>query len=156
MPKQNTLSAKQLAEKNAARLQQSTYIAFTGPAVAWLLYLVYNRTNAVFYWTTFGTIINVLSRQWLISSSKSGYTDLADCETTSDLLITTTLCLILGGLSVYFWVLWMWLPVYLFYKLWIGYIWPWITAVPPEKELTDKQRKKMEKKQRQKVKFQNF
>lgn len=157
MPKQATLSSKQLLAKNEAKLKVSSILCLSGPAVAWFLYFTFlTKTNNFFYLNIFGSLINLCCQRWLTSQVRSNIVDLETCETTHDLLITTSLCLILSCFSRYFWILWFWLPTYLFYKLWINYIWPWFTHVPEEQELTEKQKKKLEKKQKQKVKFRNF
>lgn len=157
--KKKTLSSNQLSIKNAERLQTSQYIAYSGPFLSWLFYFIYSSSssNLSFYLNLFGTIINVLSHRWLVATARANLTDLESCEITSDLMITTTVCLIVGIFTTWIWLLWLWLPIYLFCKLWVSVIWPWFTEPRgDEVEMTDKQRKKMEKKQKQKVKFRSY
>lgn len=75
---------------------------------------------------------------------KSGFAD-----NLKDLVITTSLCTALSMFSNGFWLLWLWLPVFFAYKIWMSVIAPWIFAPPPEgppPEVSDKKRKKMERK----------
>lgn len=75
---------------------------------------------------------------------KSGFAD-----NLKDLVITTSVCTVLSIFSNGFWLLWLWLPVFFVYKIWVSFIAPWIFAPPPEgppPEVADKKRKKMERK----------
>lgn len=66
-----------------------------------------------------------------------------------DLIITTAIC---SGLSIFsnaFWFIWLWLPGFFSYKIWMSVIAPWIFQSAPEEqapEVADKKRKKMERK----------
>jgi hypothetical protein len=75
---------------------------------------------------------------------KSGFAD-----NLKDLIVTTSFCTALSFISNGFWLLWLWLPMYFAYKIWVSVIAPWIFAPPPEgppPEVAEKKRKKMERK----------
>lgn len=74
---------------------------------------------------------------------KSGFADYL-----KDLIITTSICTALSVFSNGFWLLWLWLPCFYLYKIWVSVIAPWIFQAPPEEqpEVADKKRKKMERK----------
>ena len=65
-------------------------------------------------------------------------------EDFKDIIFVTLGCQTLSLISVYFWWLWMLVPIVAFYKLWVGVIAPWIFAAPPE--VDEKKQKKMERK----------
>lgn len=75
---------------------------------------------------------------------KSGFADHL-----KDLIITTAVCTCFSIFSNGFWILWLWLPTYFAYKIWISVIAPWIFEPAPEgppQEVADKKRRKMERK----------
>lgn len=75
---------------------------------------------------------------------KAGFADYL-----KDLIITTAICTGLSLISNGFWFLWLWLPAFFVYKIWMSVIAPWIFAPAPEEppaEVADKKRKKMERK----------
>lgn len=66
-----------------------------------------------------------------------------------DLIITTAFCTGCSIFSDWFWLVWLWLPFYYCYKIWVGVIAPWIFESAPEEvapEIAEKKRKKMERK----------
>lgn len=66
-----------------------------------------------------------------------------------DLIITTAICTALSLFSNGFWLLWLWLPAFFVYKIWMTVVAPWIFAPAPEElppEIADKKRRKMERK----------
>lgn len=66
-----------------------------------------------------------------------------------DIIITTVACTLLSLFSNGFWALWLWLPAFFIYKIWMSVLAPWFFAPAPEDlapEVADKKRKKMERK----------
>lgn len=65
-----------------------------------------------------------------------------------DLIITTSICSSLSIFSNGFWLLWLWLPGFLAFKIWTSVIAPWIFQPAPEEnvEANEKKKKKMERK----------
>lgn len=75
---------------------------------------------------------------------KAGFAD-----NLKDLIITTAFCTGCSIFSNYFWLVWLWLPIYYCYKIWVSVIAPWIFEPAPEEaapEIAEKKRKKMERK----------
>lgn len=64
-----------------------------------------------------------------------------------DIIITTSACSILSFFSDGFYCLWLWLPIYFVYEIWMNVIAPWIFAPAPEEstEASDKKKKKLER-----------
>jgi len=67
-------------------------------------------------------------------------------EYVKDIVIVTLLTTVLGLISSYFWLLWLVVPVFAFYKLWVNILSPWFFQEPPP-EVDEKKAKKMERKQ---------
>lgn len=64
-----------------------------------------------------------------------------------DIIITTCACSLLSIFSSKFFFLWIWLPIYFIYKIWVGLIAPWIFAPAPEPPANnEKKKRKMERK----------
>lgn len=65
-----------------------------------------------------------------------------------DLIITTSICSSISVFSNGFWLLWLWLPGFLMFKVWTSVIAPWIFQPAPEEnvEVNEKKKKKMERK----------
>lgn len=66
-----------------------------------------------------------------------------------DLITTTSFCTVGSIYSNGFWLVWLWLPVYYAYKIWVSVIAPWIFQQAPEgppAEVAEKKRRKMERK----------
>lgn len=75
---------------------------------------------------------------------KAGFADYL-----KDLIITTAICTTLSLFSNGFWLLWLWLPAFCVYKIWMSVIAPWIFEPAPEEvpqEVADKKRRKMDRK----------
>ena len=72
-------------------------------------------------------------------------------EHLKDILILTAICQTLGSITLYFWLLWLLIPSVAFYKFWVNILGPWFFSSPPEVEISDKKRKKMERKQQRVV-----
>jgi len=65
-------------------------------------------------------------------------------EHAKDIILLTTAVQILSLASGYFVALWLLIPCYAFYLLWVNFLGPWFFAATPE--MDDKQTKKMERK----------
>ena len=67
-------------------------------------------------------------------------------EYIKDIVIVTLIVTLLGLLSSYFWLFWLVVPIYAFYKLWVNILAPWFFQEPPP-EVDEKKAKKIERKQ---------
>ena len=67
-------------------------------------------------------------------------------EYVKDIVIVTLAATILGLISAYFWFLWLVVPVFAFYKVWVNILSPWFFQEAPP-EMDEKKAKKMERKQ---------
>lgn len=65
-------------------------------------------------------------------------------EDLKDILLVTAVIEFASLVSLHFWWIWLIIPVIGFYRLWVGYIAPWIFQAPPE--VDEKKQKKMERK----------
>lgn len=72
-------------------------------------------------------------------------------EHAKDILLVTAIIQTLSIISNYFWLLWLVVPGYAFYLLWVNILGPWFFAEAPP-EMDEKQMKKMERKMN-KVKY---
>lgn len=65
-----------------------------------------------------------------------------------DLIITTSICSSLSIFSNGIWILWLWLPGFVCFKIWTSVIAPWIFQPAPEEDVAvnEKKKKKMERK----------
>jgi hypothetical protein len=66
-------------------------------------------------------------------------------EHAKDLVLVTAIIQLLSLISHYFWWLWLVVPMWALYMLWVNILAPWFFAEPPP-EMDEKKQKKMERK----------
>lgn len=153
--KQATKGQKQISVDNKATLKFYSIMAITSLA----LRLAFSTTNRL---DIFLSIFAVSTQLCAIAGLKymAGSTDAPEggidlnlkggfADYIKDLIITTTFCASTSAYSNVFWLLWLWLPAFYTYKIWVSMIAPWIFAPAPEElapEVSEKKRKKMERK----------
>lgn len=82
----------------------------------------------------------------LIDAGSDLNCDSGTAEYVKDIVIVTLAVTLLGLLSSYFWLLWLIVPTFAFYKLWVNILSPWFfQEAPPEPD--EKKAKKIERKQ---------
>ena len=152
--KQGTKGAKQIKEENKQTYNFYLHIVAAASAVFVLFHLVYNYKTFRFMHVALLAFSSVVYTGCMMamSSMGSGGLDLnmeaGIGEHLKDIIILTAACQVLCCISLYFWLLWLLIPVIAFYKLWVNILGPWIFASPPpEEEISEKKRKKMERKQ---------
>ena len=147
MAKEKTLSESQLRLKNAQSLKWFMYWCFGPTALTVIFTLLGWRVGYFKVLTIFGTILQGICYKWISAQANSGIDIEKGAENTQDVIFVTAGIQLGSIFSVHFWWLWLVVPMTGFYKLWTGYIWPWITH-DPEAHLTDEDRKRMAKKQK--------
>ena len=151
--KQGTKGGKQIKEENKQTLQHYFYIMTASTVIMILIQFVYFYAVVQYknyFFLLFSLMAHVLSMMAMKSMSNSGLDlnmEAGIGENLKDIVILTSVCQVLGCASSYFWFLWLAIPCFAIYKLWVGVLAPWFFAPPPP-EMTDKQKKKQEKKQK--------
>eukprot|EP00794_Sanderia_malayensis_P019131 gene19131-21048_t len=64
-------------------------------------------------------------------------------EHAKDVILLTAIIQVLSLISSYFLLLWLLVPSYAFYLLWVNFLGPWFFAEPPE--MDEKHTRKMER-----------
>lgn len=148
--KQATKGQKQIEDENRETLKFYSIMAGAGLGVKFILSSPFSTTL-----TTLLTLFAILAQAAGLGAMhytaktndlnlKAGFAD-----NLKDLVITTTICTCLSIFSNAFWLLWLWLPAFVAYKIWMNIIAPWIFAPAPEDvspEVSEKKRRKMERK----------
>jgi len=73
-------------------------------------------------------------------------------EYVKDIVIVTLGVTLLGLVSGYFWIFWLVVPAFAFWKLWVNILSPWFFQEAPP-EMDEKKAKKMERKQQRRKAF---
>lgn len=148
--KAGTKGSKQIKEEN-----QQTYDFYLKAIVAVQVLpsflLLWNFENT--YWLSWAlligpAIIYSLCMSTVKSMLASGLDINADsgvAEHIKDIIGITAICQLLSCITNYFWLLWLVVPAAALMKLWKSILAPWIFQEGPP-ELTEKQKKKMERK----------
>jgi len=160
--KQATKGQKQIYEENQQTLRWYAMMAGSSLLLKFILSSSFTTTTSLL--TTFSVIIQTLalasmyymSKPILSGPSKNvvdGGVDLnlsgGFADKLKDLITTTSFCTAASIYSNSFWFLWLWLPAFYIYKLWVGIIAPWIFEPAPEEaptEVAEKKRRKLERK----------
>lgn len=160
--KQATKGQKQIYDANQETIKFYSIMASSTVALKLILWPASTRTNLMLI--IFSIIIQSTSIAGMYYMAKAtisgpsktvvdGGIDLnlkgGFSDYLKDVIITTAICTGLSLFSNGFWLLWLWLPAFFIYKIWISVIAPWIFAPAPEElapEVADKKRKKMERK----------
>lgn len=148
--KQATKGQKQIDDENSETLRFYSIMAATSLAVKFILQSPFSSTLTTLL-TLFAILAQVVGLSAMYYTAKSNDLNLkaSFADNLKDLVITTTICTCLSIFSNAFWIMWLWLPAYLTYKVWMSIIAPWIFAPAPEDvspEVSEKKRRKMERK----------
>jgi hypothetical protein len=153
MTKEKTLSDSQLKIKNELALKWFMYWTSI-PSAATLVFMLLGWLGGYSkVMTIFGIIVQGICYRWIAAMANSGVDVEKGAENTQDVIFITAFVQICSLFSAYVWFLWLVVPMTGFWKLWIGYIWPWFTY-DPEANLTDEDRARMAKKQKKQEKRQ--
>merc|ERR1711976_35309 len=147
MGKEKTLSDSQLHQKNQEALAWFMKWTCGGTVITWIFVLLGWRVGAFKWLTIFGTIVQGVCYRWISAQANSGIDITKGAENTQDVIFITAAIQVASTFSTLVWWLWLVIPCIGIYKIWVGYIWPWITY-GPEAHLTDEDRKRMAKKQK--------
>ncbi|XP_065064176.1 transmembrane protein 208-like [Rhopilema esculentum] len=148
--KQATKGQKQIDKENAESLRFYRHIVLLALAMyALIRFLVLG--NSV-YWAHYLMLISFslahLGSYQFMSSMASKGIDLnvqsGMAEHAKDVILLTVIIQALTLVSGYFLLLWLLIPGYAFYLLWVNFLGPWFFAAPPE--VDEKQMKKMDRK----------
>lgn len=158
-----TKGQKQIYEGNLETIRTYTFMAGATIAIkAFLLFMHGSNSYKILFFTL--TILvqlaaisamRYMAKAVVSGSSKivvDGGIDLnlsgGFADKIKDIIITTSACSVLSIFSELFWLLWLWLPAYYIYLIWVTVIGPWIFESPPEvaPEVSEKKRKKLERK----------
>jgi len=149
--KVNTKGSKQIKEENGQTYNLYTKIILGSyvPTIVFQFLMNFNDVNWVHWFLlAFPSLVYFLIMATLKTMVTSGLDLNAEAgvsEHLKDILGITAVCLVLSCFSLKFWVLWLVIPTVALVKLWRGIISPWIFQEGPP-EMTDKQKKKMERK----------
>ena len=67
MPKEKTKSDAQIDKENVTTLAFYTKFSVAGVVISWLMHFMGNSTSGYFWLTIFGTLVQVIARQWMAS-----------------------------------------------------------------------------------------
>lgn len=143
--KQATKGSKQIELENASTLKFYSIMVVVSLALAFIF------SSSFSYFTIFAMLVQGISVGGMYHRAKCGI-DLnlegGFADYMKDTIITTSICTGLSVISRGFWALWLWLPGFAVYKIWVTFIAPWIFAPAPEEdtEMAEKKRKKKERK----------
>lgn len=162
--KQATKGQKQIYEGNQETLKRFTFVAIASILIK-LIFLFYrsSTTYVAIFLVLFSIIVQgasifgmrYMAKPVISGPSKNvvdGGIDLnlsgGFADKLKDIMITTSACSILSVFSEGFWALWLWLPGYFVYEVWVNVIAPWIFQPAPEEndEKSDKKKRKLERK----------
>lgn len=143
--KQATKGSKQIEQENASTLKFYSIMVVISLALA----LVFSSSFS--YFTIFAILVQAIAVGGMYHRAKCGI-DLnlegGFADYMKDTIITTSICTGLSVISRGFWALWLWLPGFAIYKIWVTVVAPWIFAPAPEEdtEMNEKKRRKKERK----------
>ncbi|XP_066290634.1 transmembrane protein 208-like isoform X1 [Branchiostoma lanceolatum] len=158
--KQGTKGQKQIVEENKATIKFYLYVIAGANALYFLptLFLYWDS----FSWVTgcllgFATLVYLASLQSMRSMARPTYSEsgaLMDggidlnmesgmAEHLKDIVLLTAIVQVISIFSNYFWLLWLLVPGYAFYMLWVNILAPWVFAPAPD--VDEKKMKKMER-----------
>lgn len=148
--KQATKGQKQIDDENKKTLKFYSIMAVTSIVLKFVFSSPFSTTVTTLM-TLFAMIMQALGIAAMHYTAKTNDLNLKSgfADNLKDLVITTAVCSCLSIFSNAFWVLWLWLPAFISYKIWMNFIAPWIFAPAPEDlapEVTEKKRRKMERK----------
>ena len=156
--KQATKGAKQIKEENKQTFDFYSKLVVAANTVFFLFQVIYYHYGSFRYlnllFCTFSILIYAGCMMSMSYMSKGGLDlnmEAGIGEHLKDILILTGACQVLGCISLYFWLLWLLIPGVGMYKFWVNILGPWFFSSPPEVEMSDKKRKKMERKQQRVV-----
>lgn len=161
--KQATKGQKQIYEDNLSTINFYVCMGLTITLLNCIITFLLSRFSI--FWTLFSTIIfftSISAMKYMAKPKFSGGTSAKNvvdagidlnmesgfADYLKDIMIATSICQILTIYSIYFWFLWLFIPFYFSYLVWINLIWPWIHQTQPEQEteMTEKKKRKMERK----------
>nr|CAB3267069.1 transmembrane protein 208-like [Phallusia mammillata] len=150
--KQGTKGAKQIKQENQQTLEFYAYIVI-GVNVFQVIVQVASHYDifktANIGWFLFSTLIYAICAKMMTSMASSGLDlnmESGMSEHVKDILLVTAVCQATSCYSYYCWLMWLVVPGVALQKLWVNVLAPWIFQEPVE--LTEKQKKKLEKKRR--------
>lgn len=155
--KQATKGQKQIDDENKATLRWYVIMAAISLGFKFLSLFISttfydaNISTVTALMTLFAIALQGLGISSMYYTSKTNDLNLKGGfgDKLKDLVITTTFCTCLSIFHNAFWLLWLWLPSFLCYQVWVNFIAPWIFAPAPEDlapEVSEKKRRKMERK----------
>ena len=156
--KQATKGAKQIKEENKQTYNNYSYLVVVANTlffifqIAYFVYGTFRYVHVLLFLFSTAVYVGCLMS---MSSMSNGGLDLnmesGIGEHLKDILILTAACQVLGCITLYFWLLWLLIPCVGLYKLWVNVLGPWFFSAPPEVEMSEKKRKKLERKQQRGV-----
>jgi len=152
--KQPSKGAKQIKEENQQTYDHYTKIVLAGYLVYGVIHIVQKGLSTP-HWLEvallcFSLCVSFLCMKTFSSMLNHGLDlnmDSGMAEHVKDILLITVVCQVLGGVWLYLWTIWLVVPAVAFYQLWVKVLSPWIFAEAPP-EMSDKQKRKFERKQR--------
>lgn len=163
-----TKGKKLIHEENVRTLTYYRYMILASNAVIILLsFLVFaefpTRDKVLI---TLSAVVHLASYQFLVFMARARYSSdgqLMDggldinmesgvAEHVKDIIILTSLCQTLSAVSVYFWLLWLLLPVRAVHMLWKNVLAPYIFAPAPG-DMTDEDSDRKQKKLARKMRY---
>lgn len=163
-PKERRKGKKEIHKDNIESLRFYEKFSIVGSAIQVAhISLFYFLSSSFSYWNivflVFAVVVHVVAHQLLRYMARpllgpSGELLEAGAEINSsflaeyaiDSIILTTGLQGLSAISNYFWILFLLVPGYICYKLWMLIIWPWFTSGPPgvpDEKSTKKQKQKI-------------
>jgi len=148
--KEGTKGSKQIKEENKQTYER--YWKFIAGVYTFTVLIQFIWSYDSIGWVNWlclggATVVYLLCMMTVQSMLTSGLDINADsgvAEHIKDIIGLTVICQGLSNISLYFLFLWLVIPIAAIYKLWVSVIAPWIFQEAPE--MTDKQKKKMERK----------
>jgi len=147
--KEATKGQKQIDRENSASMTYYTYITLGGLAVSWLSAIYFNYLLPLFGLCVHATVIWML--KLMVKSGLDINQSSGTGEDLKDILLVTAMIEVGSLFSLHFWWFWLIIPIIAFYRLWVGYIAPWIFQEAPE--VDEKKQKKLDRRMRR---AQNF
>lgn len=158
--KQATKGQRQIYEDNQSTLKFYTQVGLC--STIFNLSITFLLSKISIFWTIFSVLIyvgSIYAMKYMARPIFSGGTSAKNIvdggidlnmkagfgDYLKDLILATAICQVLSSFSNLFWILWLFIPSYFSYLIWINFIWPWIhqSAEEEPKEVSEKKKRKM-------------
>ncbi|XP_019849483.1 PREDICTED: transmembrane protein 208-like [Amphimedon queenslandica] len=146
MPKERRKSQKEIYQGNQSTLSFYLYISIIATGIQFSYVVILTLWSGTISWLSLFWLLFAIANHGCgqkmlryISRAEFGEknelvdagSDLEDSwisEYSKDVILFVSIIQILTIISNYVWLLWLIIPGFAFYKLWIFIIWPWFTA----------------------------